>query len=76
MIPKFLHADDGHFGREFIIHTQEPRVLIEFRGDLGEIVQWFDDQGDFMSRSEHAGREPARELSRLMREAGEFYVGN
>jgi len=73
MIPKFLHADDGVSDREFVLHTEEPRVLIEFTGDSGEIVQWLDEREDFMSRSRHAGREPARELARLMREAGDFF---
>ena len=76
MTPRFLHCDDGESDREFVLHTQEPRILIEFIDDQGTIVDWFDDQGDFMSRSEHAGRESVRELASLMREAGEFYVEN
>jgi len=75
MTPKFLHAlesfDDD--SREFILHTQEPRVLIEFVGDLGTIMQWFDEMNDYMSRCRHAGKEPAQELARLMREAGDFF---
>jgi hypothetical protein len=74
MVPKFLHADDGESDREFVIHTEEPRVLIEFTGDSGEIVQWFDEKNDFMSRSEHVGKEPSDELARLLRKAGEFFL--
>ena len=73
-LPRFLHADDGESEREFILHTEEPRVLIEFVDDSGSIVQWFDEQEDFMTRCQHAGREPAQELARLLREAGDFFL--
>lgn len=74
MVPKFLHADDGESDREFVLHTEEPRVLIEFIIDEGKIVQWLDEQEDFMSRCQHAGRQPAQELARLLREAGDFFL--
>jgi len=73
-LPKFLHADDGESDREFVLHTEEPRVLIEFISDEGKIVQWLYEQEDFMSRCQHSGREPAQELARLLREAGEFFL--
>lgn len=76
MIPRFLICDDLESDREFVLHTQEPRLLIEFTDDEGTIVEWFDDQSDFMSRAEHAGRDPAVELARVMRDAGDFYVEN
>jgi hypothetical protein len=74
MIPRFLFADDGESDREFVLHTQEPRILIEFVKASGEIVQWFDDQQDFINRSEHSGKEPSIELARVLREAGEFFA--
>ena len=74
MIPKFLICDDGESEREFVLHTQEPRLLIEFIKATGTVVQWFDTQEDFITRTLHAGREPAQEIARVMREAGEFYI--
>lgn len=72
-LPKFLLADDDA-GAEFVVHLEEPRVLIRFEDGEGRVVLWFDDEADFVRREQYAGREPAAELARMMRQAGEFYA--
>jgi hypothetical protein len=72
-LPKYLLADDDA-GAEFVVHLEEPRALIRFEDGQGRVVLWFDDEADFVRREQHAGREPAAELARMMRQAAEFYA--
>lgn len=82
-LPKFLLADDDprphgpntySGGNEFVLHLEEPRLLVQFQDNAGKVVLWFDDERDWGRRMEYAGRDPAAEMARLMRQAGDFYA--
>jgi hypothetical protein len=70
-LPKFLIADDGA-DREFVIHNHWPRFIVEFVQGTGTPHFW-DPESEIIAAELKAGREPAALLSRLMREAGDFY---
>jgi hypothetical protein len=70
-LPKFLIADDGA-DREFVIHNHWPRFIIEFVQGVGTPHFW-DPEAEIIAEELKAGREPTALLSRLMREAGDFY---
>ena len=70
-LPKFLIADDGA-DREFVIHNHWPRFIVEFVQGTGTPHFW-DPEAEIIAAELKAGREPAALLSRLMREAGDFY---
>jgi hypothetical protein len=70
-LPKFLIADDGA-DREFVIHNHWPRFIVEFVQGTGTPHFW-DPEAEIIGAELKAGREPAALLSRLMREAGDFY---
>jgi hypothetical protein len=70
-LPKFLIADDGA-DREFVIHNHWPRFIVEFVQGNGTPHFW-DPESEIIAAELKAGREPAALLSRLMREAGDFY---
>ena len=72
-LPKFLLADDDA-GAEFVLHLEDPRLLVRFEDNQGRVVLWFDDEKDWVRRQQYAGREPAAEVARLMRQAGDYYA--
>jgi len=72
-LPRFLLADDED-GGEYVLHLEEPRLLVRFQDNAGEVVLWFDDERDWGRRMEYAGRDPAVEMARLMRQVGDFYA--
>ena len=74
-LPKFLFADDGDYEdgpREFVIHTQWPRFIMEFVDGVGT-PHFHDPEAEIIAAELKAGREPAKLIARLMREAGDFY---
>lgn len=81
-LPKFLFCEpdpetdhDDVLG--YALHLHEPACLTRFHenGDgaiEGNLVRWFTDQSQFITKQLEAGIEPATTLARLMREAGDF----
>lgn len=72
-LPRFLLADDDA-GTEYVLHLEEPRLLVRFQDNAGQVVLWFDDEKEYCRRMEYAGRDPAVEMARLMRQVGDFYA--
>jgi hypothetical protein len=74
-LPKFLYSehfnDDGSV-REFVIHNHWPRFIMEFIDGQGS-PQFLDPESQVITLELEAGREPAVLISRLMREASEFF---
>ena len=74
-LPKFLFADDGDYTdgpREFVIHNHWPRFIMEFVNGAGT-PHFYDPETEIIAAELKAGREPTLLISRLMREAGDFY---
>ena len=76
-LPKFLFADDGDYSlpegpREFVIHNHWPRFIMEFVDGAGT-PHFYDPEAEIIAGELKAGREPTALISRLMREAGDFY---
>jgi hypothetical protein len=73
-LPKFLIADDGA-DREFVIHNHWPRFIVEFVQGTGTPHFW-DPEAEIIAaelNAEGRAMEAVALLSRLMREAGDFY---
>lgn len=61
----------------YALHLHEPPFLARFHQNEdglieGNLVRWFTDQGQFITKQLKAGLEPASSMARLMREAGDF----
>lgn len=76
-LPKFLICDDGEDGHDrlFVLHCHWPRMLIEFDGNIGSVVMAIDPDAEVIKLELAAGREPTVLMARLMREAGDFFLG-
>lgn len=72
-LPKFLYAEDLDGDREFVIHNHWPRFIMEFVDGHGT-PQFQDPEAEIIALEQKAGREPAALVSRLMREAGDFFA--
>ncbi len=72
-LPKFLYAEDLEGDREFVIHNHWPRFTMEFVGRQGT-PHFHDPESEIIALEQKAGREPAALVSRLMREAGDFFA--
>jgi hypothetical protein len=72
-LPKFLYAEDLEGDREFVIHNHWPRFIMEFADGCGTPHFW-DPEAEIISAEQKAGREPTQLVSRLMREAGDFFM--
>ena len=72
-LPKFLYAEDLAGDREFVIHNHWPRFIMEFVDGCGTPHFW-DPEAEIIALEQKAGREPSLLVSRLMREAGDFFM--
>lgn len=72
-LPKFLYAEDLAGDREFVIHNHWPRFIMEFADGKGTPHFW-DAEAEIIKLELAAGREPTALVTRLMREAGDFFV--
>jgi hypothetical protein len=72
-LPKYLYAEDLAGDREFVVHNHWPRFIMEFAEGRGTPHFW-DPEAEIIAEETKAGREPAELISRLMREAGDFYT--
>ncbi|MDB9893422.1 hypothetical protein OAC80_02120 [Flavobacteriaceae bacterium] len=64
-LPKFLLADNSNFPEDiFVLHTEFPRFLINFKDDE---IEWFEDL------SGEREDDIAGEVSNLIEEASKFY---
>ena len=72
-LPKFLYAEDLEGDREFVIHNHWPRFTMEFVDGRGT-PQFHDPEAEIIALEQKAGREPTVLISRLMREAGDFFA--
>ena len=71
-LPKFVIADDGASERDFVVHCQYPSFILEILEDQG-VPYFIDSEEEFMAAERAAGREPGDTLTRLLREASEFF---
>ncbi len=74
-LPEWLIGDSAD-DRTFVLHLHEPRFILEvMEDDHTELVpvMWIDSQSDYTANELANGRDPAKSMARLMREAGEFY---
>jgi hypothetical protein len=72
-LPKFLYAEDLEGDREFVIHNHWPRFTMEFVDGRGA-PHFHDPEAEIIALEQKAGREPTVLISRLMREAGDFFA--
>jgi hypothetical protein len=72
-LPKFLYAEDLAGDREFVIHNHWPRFIMEFVDGRGT-PHFHDPEPEIIALEQRAGREPSLLISRLMREAGDFFA--
>jgi hypothetical protein len=73
-IPKFLYGEDALGEREFVIHLERPRFIVEFENDQSKEVIFLDPVDPYIDALIKGGQEPAMAIARLMRQAGDFYV--
>lgn len=77
-LPKFLIGDDANpdedAARDFVIHTEAPRFILEILPDGEGAPTFLESEQDFIANELANEREPAQTLARLMREAHEFYL--
>jgi hypothetical protein len=71
-LPTWLIASDGD-ERVFVVHCDYPRFIVEFIGAKGTPT-FLDSQEEFIATELKAGREPAIQMARLLRQAGDFCV--
>lgn len=77
-LPKFIIGDDGNpdddEARDFVIHTEPPRFVLEILSDGEGVPTFLESERDFIANELANGKEPAATLARIMREAHEFYL--
>lgn len=77
-LPKWLIGDSAD-ERTFVIHLHYPRFILEVRENYPAAtelvpVMWIDNQIEYASGELAMNREPAQSMTKLMREAGDFYM--
>ncbi len=77
-LPRFIIGDDGNpdedEARDFVVHCETPRFVLEILPDGEGATTFLESESDFIAIELANGREPASTIARLMREAHEFYL--
>lgn len=74
-MPRFLIASDDTGERDFVVHCHYPSFILEFMEDQG-VPCFIDSEEEFIATERAAGRDPGATMTRLIREAGEFFDAN